>query len=191
MSDKRDELLLQFKVTLLGMRPPVWRRIVVPADYHLGHLHQIVQLAMGWNDSHLHQFRIGPDTLSQPAFELKGAKNENRVTLAELFPTLVGKIGYEYDFGDGWEHEVLCEGLPKSPPSQIPICLSGRRSCPPDDVGGIFGYLEFLDAICDPEHEEHEERLDWYGGEFDPESFDRERINDLLAAWLKAGRKYP
>lgn len=191
MPEKKEEPLLQLKVTLVGVKPPIWRRIVVPASYHLGHLHQIVQLAMGWNDSHLHQFRIGMDTYSQPVFELEWAKDENRMTLAKLFPTFTGKVGYEYDFGDGWEHEILCEGLPKSTPSQIPFCLTGRRNCPPDDVGGVFGYFDFLDAMSDSEHEEHEDRLAWYGGEFDPESFDRERVNELLAAWLKAGRKYP
>lgn len=108
-------------------------------------------------------------------------QNERRVTVAQLVPEAGSSFVYEYDFGDSWEHEILVEQI-LEPEEHVhyPLCIGGARACPPEDVGGVPGYAEFLEAIRDPEHEEHDNMLIWAGGDFDPEGFDRNRVNAAL-----------
>ena len=174
----------QLELTLRGIRPPIWRRLLVPGDITLGRLHAVFQVAMGWEESHLHVFRIEGKKYSDPEFDLDedGIGDEHAVTLAEVTHGGEAGIVYEYDFGDSWEHDVKVEKVyaPGESSARGPVCLAGARACPPEDVGGTPGYEEFLRAIADPEHGDHAHYLEWVGGEFDPETLDLEKINRAL-----------
>ncbi len=169
--------LFQFKITLLDINPAIWRRIQVP-DCTLADLHDYIQAAFGWENCHLHQFEIDGVRYSQPApggddFDMD-FEDEAEVPLGKLLPKSPKRTRwvYEYDFGDGWRHEVLFEGFPPSDPkAKSPLCLEGGRACPPEDCGGPPGYEDYLAAIADPQDEQHEELLE-LRGPFDPEAFD-------------------
>ena len=169
----------QLKVTLQGIRPPIWRRFQVADDTTLSELHQILQVVMGWENYHLHQFRIRGTDFGEPDPDFgSGIKDDRRVKLRQVVFGEKEKFIYEYDFGDSWKHEILVEKiLPPEPGARYPACVAGKRSCPPEDCGGVWGYAEFLEAIGDPDHPEHEEMLEWIGGSFDPEAFDLEMVN--------------
>lgn len=171
--------VFQFKITLLGSKPAIWRRIQVQ-DCTLDKLHEHIQTAMGWTNSHLHHFlingrRYGDPELLGDEFEDFEGIDSTRTMIGEIVPT-TGKLfafRYEYDFGDGWEHEILFEGRPPLDKSQrYPQCVDGKRACPPEDVGGVWGYQDFLKAIANPKHERHEEFLEWWGGPFSADAFD-------------------
>jgi hypothetical protein len=175
------ETIYRMKVTLKGSKPPIWRRIEVPANITLAGLDRVIQAAMGWDGAHLHQFLIDGEYYSDPRFELDDIINENQVRLDKLVPFEKSKFLYEYDFGDDWQHTILVEKiLPAEDGKLYPLCVTGKRACPPEDVGGIWGYEEFLEAIGDPKHPEHESMLEWVGGSHDPEAFDLEAVNALL-----------
>ena len=169
----------RFKITLLGAKPAIWRRIQVQ-DCTLDKLHEHIQTAMGWTNSHLHHFDIkgtpyGDPGLLEDPFEDLEFVDSTRALLSTILPNTGQRFvfDYEYDFGDGWGHEVLFEGSPShDPKANYPVCLEGERACPPEDCGGVWGYADFLDAIGNPKHEEHEDLLEWIGGAFDPEEFD-------------------
>ena len=176
--------IYQIKVTLDDTHPPVWRRIQVPGNTTLLKLHDILQIVMGWEDYHLHMFTIEGLIFGDPADDEYG----DRITLDEanykLSQVIYGegqRFTYKYDFGDGWDHTLLLEKI-FSPDDGVhyPLCLKGKRACPPEDVGGVWGYINFLEAVRDPDHDEYEEYLAWVGGEFDPETFDLEEVNARL-----------
>jgi hypothetical protein len=176
--------IYQIKVTLDDTHPPVWRRIQVPGNTTLLKLHDILQIVMGWDDYHLHMFTIEGSIYGDPAddeYGDLGTIDESRFRLNQVIYREGQRLSYEYDFGDGWDHTLLVEKiLPPQESVRYPICLKGKRACPPEDVGGVWGYENFLEAICNPDHDEHEEYLTWVGGEFDPEAFDLEEINTQL-----------
>jgi DNA invertase Pin-like site-specific DNA recombinase len=176
------QTIYQLKITLKDIRPPIWRRVQVTSERTLGKLHQIIQESMGWTNSHLHTFLIGGVEYGQPMPEYDfDVRNEQRVKLSQIVTGEKFKFLYIYDMGDSWEHEVLVEKvLPADPQVRYPICLTGKRACPPEDCGGVGGYALFLEAIQDPEHPEHESLLEWVGGEFDPEAFDVDAVNRML-----------
>lgn len=176
--------IYQLKVTLRESKPPIWRRLLVPAGTKLSTLHDILQAAMGWTDSHLHMFRVGKVAYGVPSDDdWIEVLDEQKATLAQVLPRAKSKMVYEYDFGDGWEHEILVEKvLDTEPGATSPVCVTGKRACPPEDCGGVWGYEEFLEAIKDPDHPEHDAMLDWVGYDFDPEAFDVDEINDALAS---------
>ena len=169
--------IYQFKITLLDIKPAIWRRIRIP-DGTLADLHEYIQVVFGWQGCHMHQFAIDGKQYSQQDpdggnFDMD-FEDESDVLISQL----ISKSGrkpcwiYEYDFGDGWRHEMLFEGSPPSDPkAKYPECVEGARACPPEDCGGPWGYADYLAAIADPKHEQHEELLEW-GGPFDPEAFD-------------------
>jgi hypothetical protein len=175
----------QLKISLRNIRPPIWRRVQVYSDITLDELHKVIQIVMGWTESHLHQFEIGETDYSIPSV-LEGPfgekpKDERRAKLSKVAPQEKSKFGYLYDFGDSWEHEILVEKiLPAAEGQYYPVCLTGKRAGPPDDCGGPWGYADFVEAIKDPKHPDHEDLLEWIGGEFDPEAFDLEDINKRL-----------
>jgi len=176
--------IYQIKVTLDDSKPPIWRRILVPSDIALAKLHRILQVVMGWSDYHLHQFIVGGAYIGEPHPDYDDyldMHDERDVTLRQIVSGEKFKFRYEYDFGDSWLHQVLVEKvLPPQPGQQYPLCIKGKRACPPEDVGGVWGYGDFLEAIQNPDHPEHEEYLEWVGGEFDPEEFDLDGVNEVL-----------
>ena len=173
--------IYQIKVALRHIAPPIWRRIEVPDDIKLGKLHHVLQATMGWTDSHMHAFRLGMEQYGTPSREFPDMfRNERNVRLDQL----VGKgdkLIYEYDFGDGWEHELKIEKvLTLEPGMRYPRCTAGKRTCPPDDCGGPWGYEHLLEVLRDPKHEEYEEMREWFGGDFDPETLDLAEVNRML-----------
>ena len=175
--------IYQLKVTLLDIKPPVWRRIQIPGSTYLDDLHLMIQAAMGWQNCHLHRFVINELVYGEPDpdFDDPPINDEVQFTLRQLVRRAGRHLMYMYDFGDGWNHDVAVEKI-VAPESDVvyPVCLDGIRACPPEDVGGVWGYQEFLNALADPKHEEHESYLEWIGGEFDPEKFDLDSANAAL-----------
>ena len=177
--------IVQIKVTLEGIKPPIWRRLLVRSDITLGELHNVIQaVMMGWVDYHLHQFIVGETYYGVPHPDYGGfveMRDESRVKLNQIVTGEKFKFRYEYDFGDSWLHNLLVEKiLTPEPGQQVPVCIKGKRACPPEDVGGVWGYEDFLEAIQNPDHAEHEDYLEWIGGEFDPEEFDLDETNEIL-----------
>ena len=181
MSAKNKPIsVYQLKVTLKNSKPPIWRRIQVNSDINLYRLHQNLQVMMGWTDSHLHQFIVHGEYYGTPDPDFE-VTNETSIKLDRVVSGAGDKFVYEYDFGDSWEHSILVEKI-LQPETGVnyPICLTGKRACPPEDCGGIWGYGDLLEAIQDPAHPEHEEMLEWLGGRFDPEEFDVDMVNQRL-----------
>ena len=176
--------IYQLKVTLQGSRPSIWRRILAPDDIFLPRLHAVLQIVMGWTNSHLHGFKANGKFYSVPSQDyedLMDVVDERQIHLSQIAPGVGSRFVYEYDFGDSWEHELVVEKiLPAQEGTQYPLCLGGKSACPPDDVGGVWGYSEFVEAIRDPRHPEHDEWLLWAGGQFDPTAFDLPKVNKLL-----------
>lgn len=177
--------IYQLKITLLDTKPPIWRRILVRADTSLAQLHDIIQVVMDWDDAHLHLFTVAGQQYSLPydpthLAEL-GAKDSRRATLAKLVTGEPFQFTYDYDFGDDWRHHIIVEKiLPPDPKQALPVCLAGKRACPPEDVGGVWGYEDFLKALKDPDHPEHAMYAEWIGGTFDPDVFDVDAANERL-----------
>jgi hypothetical protein len=175
-------MIYQLKITLKDSKPPIWRRLQVEDDTTLYKLHQILQIAMGWTNSHLHQFIADGVYYGEPDPEYGfDMVNEKRSRLKEIVRNVKAKCIYEYDFGDGWDHEIVLEKILEPEANErYPRCLTGKRHCPPEDIGGVWGYRTFLEAIGDADHPEHDEYLEWVGDAFDPEAFDVEEVNREL-----------
>lgn len=188
------EVSLEISIRLCGIKPPIYRRVVIPGEIDLYELHKVIQIAMGWFDCHLHMFVKDGRRLSLPAKD-KGWDDFGNTDLDErqfLVKDMLqkgkrGKLLYIYDFGDNWQHEIILEAVVPIRSSTV-MLLTGTYACPPEDVGGVPGYENFLEAIRDPRHPEHEEMLEWIGGAFDPEEFDAKACETELAA-LKLKRK--
>lgn len=177
-------LVFQFHVQLLGIEPAIWRRIQVWEDTTLSQLHVILQNLFLWEDYHLHDFLVDRKVYSTPdpedQFYGRRVFDESRVPLNALVHRPGQSFIYNYDFGDGWAHKILLDGvLLAEPRAFYPRCLAGERSGPPEDVGGVGGYEEYLEALADPTHEEHEHWMEWRGP-FEPEAFDLMAVNDAL-----------
>lgn len=191
MSVKQSRLVYQLKVTLNGSKPPIWRRVLVSSNIDLGNFHRILQIVLGWTDSHLHQFIADRTMYGTPYDEFGGdlgfeCEDENRYKLSQLLKKERDSLIYEYDFGDSWEHKIILEKIfPHDGSVKVPSCIKGKRACPPEDCGGIWGYQNLLEIIQDPLHPEHEEMLEWLGGEFDPEHFNMEETNRILAKYYR------
>ena len=176
--------VVSVKITLRDTSPPIWRRVLMASTSTLADLHVAIQASMGWYDSHLHAFELDGEQYSTKG-SLEDCLDERRVKLAALVKAGVKKIPYTYDFGDSWDHLVALEKtLQPEAGQKYPVCTAGKRACPPEDCGGPPGYEEFLEILANPDHEEHEERLDWAGGEFDPEQFTPAEANERLANWV-------
>lgn len=175
------------RIELLHIKPLIWRRLLVPASITLPELHLAIQGAMGWTDSHLHQFDIGGKSYDEPdEYDELKIIPENGKKLSAVLGKEAGEFLYQYDFGDNWQHRVVVEQLQKAHPAWSgPLCTAGERACPPEDVGGPYGYQSFLEVIADSEHEENVHMLTWVGGIFDPEGFDINSANDRIAALLE------
>ncbi len=169
------------RVVLRDARPAVSRRVIVPGAFTLDRLHRVVQLAMGWQDCHLHSFEIGGTQYGMPDPEgLVDMRDEMDARLDSVAGK-GSKFSYTYDFGDWWEHQILVEDvLLAAPEERYPLCLSGEGACPPEDVGGAYGYARFLAAIADPTHVDHDATLEWYGERPLPLRFDADRATALM-----------
>jgi hypothetical protein len=178
-------VIVQIKVKLLGVaKPPVWRRLQLRADTRLDHLHEILQAALGWENYHMHVFSFGDEKFGVPDPEL-GFSDERQVTLGELVD-LGARFRYTYDFGDDWEHEITVEGLlDADPDTHYPVLVAATGACPPEDCGGRWGYANLRQILADPDHDEHQEMLQWIGldnaSEFDPAAVTTEDIDYELA----------
>ncbi len=166
--------MFQIKVTLRDSRPPIWRRVLVSGNATLLRLHEILQRVMGWRGGHLHLFSMGDEEIggAEPEGD-EQEQAERRLRVRHVLFEPRDRLFYLYDFGDAWEHDVLLEKIwPPGSGMRLPAVIGGERACPPEDVGGVDGYEEFLEAIRDPQHPEHAAMLAWVGGAFDPEAFD-------------------
>lgn len=182
MPRTEDSTALQLRISLEGVEPAIWRRLIVPSRFTLAQLHEIFQIAMGWSDAHLHAFSIGAhqygtpdddspdDELDEEEFTLRAAIGDEH------------RFGYEYDFGDGWQHQVVVEEEVITTPQELTsaVCLDGRRSCPPEDCGGAHRYVDLLQVISDPGHQEYDTTIEWVGNDFDPERFELAVTNIIL-----------
>ena len=193
MAGTKNRALYQLKVVLREIQPPIWRRIQVWEDATLAHLHRILQIVLGWEDCHLHEFVIGRRVYSVPdpeddLYERK-VIDERRVRLREVVPPVGTAFEYLYDFGDSWRHDLLLEAILLPEPGALyPRCIAGGRHAPPEDVGGSSGYEDYLEAMADPEHEEHENMLQWRGP-FDPELFSLAAVNPQLEKQFRSVQK--
>ena len=189
------ERLYQFRISLKQSKPEIWRRIQVKRCT-LDKLHEHIQTAMGWTNSHLHQFHINGERYGDPELLDDGFEDDVFVDSTDLkIDQILPKSGkrfrfeYEYDFGDRWRHEVLFEGCLKAAKGQrYPLCVEGDRACPPEDVGGIRGYTRYLKVLGNPTHKDHQDMLEWRGP-FDPDSFDSEKTTKRMRRGLPDWRK--
>ena len=177
--------IYQLKVTLQGSRPPIWRRFQVTDDLTFFQLHGVLQKVMGWYDCHLHLFDLNGWQITDAQTLAEGwndGEDEQKTKLKKYLKQEGQKFLYEYDFGDSWEHQLLLEKiLPVKPDVHYPRCLKGKRACPPEDCGGVWGYDSLLEILADKQHPEHATYSEWMDGEFDPEEFDLEEVNKRLA----------
>ena len=173
----------QIKLELSGSKPKIWRRLIIPSDMLLSDLHKVIQTAMGWTNSHLHMFvkgkvmlepAIDDDFMESPGIDYTG------YTIDRLLVAVNDKIRYDYDFGDGWEHIIKLEKVINDYDGTLPVCTDGALSCPPEDVGGMWGFEELKKAIKNPNHPEHEMYQEWIGDYYDPEHFDLDEVNEML-----------
>ena len=184
---KKFDQVYQFKITLKDIKPIIWRRIQVPKTYTFWDFHVAIQDAMGWYDSHLHEFEIvnplsGTKTIIGIPNEDEDFANYKTLPgwkqkIANYFLGENKSANYIYDFGDNWEHKIILEKiLPKKNNITYPLCIKGERACPPEDCGGTYGYEDFLKIVRNPNDEQREEMLEWIGGEFDSEHFDPREV---------------
>lgn len=166
------------------MTPPIWRRILVPADFTLYKLHKIIQVVFGWEDYHLHDFRIKEIRYgeSDPEWDdNEDMKNDKRFKLCDVIDKAGRQFMYTYDFGDNWDHEIKVEKiLDAKSGEKYPLCVAGACACPPEDVGGVGGYEDFLKIMKNPKHEEYKEMIEWIGVKFNPENFSLKKVNREL-----------
>lgn len=174
------------KVTLRGSKPPIWRRLEVPSDCTLRRLHGVIQAAFGWEDYHLWVFEVAGEQYGVADRELE-VRSAAAKRLSQVAPGAGDRLRYTYDFGDDWGHDIVVEAVGDAEPgAAYPRCLAGRRACPPEDCGGMWGYDDLLEILADPAHKEHEDRMEWLGltsaAEFDPDAFNLEQINSTISA---------
>jgi hypothetical protein len=187
--------IYQIKVTLLGTKPPIWRRLLAPAGMTMARFHEVLQIAMGWRDCHMHEFSAGDRSIGVPNPEdrlmgMPAAENERTVRLSSVLESAGAKAVYTYDFGDTWEHSLVLEkSFPADPEMTYPVCTGGKLACPPEDCGGIGGFYDLLDAIGDPTNEEHDSLLEWLDEDYDPKVFPIDDVNEVLKSMSRGRRR--
>ena len=180
----RTRNVYQLRITLQDIQPPIWRRIQVWEDITLAQLHTVLQIVMDWEVYHLHEFSIGKRIYSVPDPEddlyERTVIDESTQRLSDVVPRVGTTFAYLYDFGDNWRHDLLLEAITMpEDEAHYPRCIAGERRTPPEDVGGVSGYERYLEALSDPNDDEHEDMLRWRGP-FDPQTFRSESVNEKL-----------
>jgi hypothetical protein len=183
------EHVYELDIRLIGIEPPIWRRVTVSDQISLASLHLLVQVVMGWEHSHLHQFIVEKTRYGEPDTEYDNEmKDERHVRLHSIALEKGASFVYEYDFGDGWQHRVTVEDIwLRTEDMLVPRCLDGKRACPPEDCGGIGGYQNLLEVLKDRRHPEHRQLRTWVGPHFDPELFSVQAVNSALAILVALG----
>jgi hypothetical protein len=176
----------QIQISLLRFKPKIWRRVLIQSDMLLSDFHKVIQTTMGWTNSHLHQFikneicyseRL-PDDIT---WEELGSVDYLNLKVSDLLVREEERIQYEYDFGDGWNHELILEKILYGDNElEFPVCLAGEMNCPPEDCGGISGFANILEILKNPKDEEYESYIVWFGGKFNPAHFNIRKVNKLL-----------
>lgn len=186
MAPDSDKVLLrkpiyQLRISLMHIEPQIWRRVLVSGNRSLKKLHDIIQVAMGWQNCHLHMFAALDRSWSyaDPRAEMDDAEDEGRAKLRKIAPAVGSKFRYWYDFGDDWMHEIEVEAI-KAPKGHTPVCVEGKGACPPEDCGGVPGYHNFVEAMRDRRHPDHTDLKRWFGSDFDPAFLDLDKINEAL-----------
>lgn len=187
MADMTEKVIYQIQISLKGSKPKIWRRVLIPSDMKLSGLHKVIQTTMGWTNSHLHQF------VKDRTFYTEKMKDDDtwddmdfvdykKMKVADLFMFEKDRMVYEYDFGDSWEHDIRLEKiLPFEKDQKLPVCIKGNMNCPPEDCGGVWGYMEMLEILSQPDHAEYKDYKEWLGEEFDPGYFNLDEINHMLS----------
>jgi Plasmid pRiA4b ORF-3-like protein len=185
----REPATYQLKITLMGISPPIWRRIQVPGTILLSELHDVIQAGFGWTDTHLHHFERDGTYWSEPDDEFEERKDERKAPLRKVLLREGDGMTYTYDFGDNWRHRILLEKIIRTDtPGTLPICVDGKRRRPPEDVGGPSGYEEFLKVTVEPGHEDSGRFRGWAGESFHAEEFDLDSVNRVLQKKRWSGR---
>ncbi|MGH3886176.1 MAG: plasmid pRiA4b ORF-3 family protein [Pseudonocardiaceae bacterium] len=180
-------VVYQLRVTLEYIDPPIWRRLHVPGRFTLTQLHDVIQVAMGWEDDHLHEFEIdgvryGPPRSGPPSPFRTTERDERKARLAGVVHQIGAVFGYTYNFGDSWQHVIEIEDVADSDAdTRRAMCVAGERACPPEDCGGVPGYYHLLEAADNPD----DEFTDRFGRRFDPERFDLDVVNRRLGHVLR------
>lgn len=185
---KKPATTMQLKVELLGSQPPIWRRLLAAKDTPLSLFHEILQISMGWANEHLYEFIAGGKRYGEPdpEFDSPDALDDEDYSLGDVLKRAKSSMIYIYDFGDSWEHKIILEkSLPDDPSVELPVLLEAAGACPPEDVGGVWGYSNVLEVLKDPKHEEYEDTLEWVGEDFDPKVFDMAEANEMLAKYCR------
>jgi hypothetical protein len=192
-----DAFVIAADVQILDIEPKISRSLELPVALNFAQLHEVLQAAFGWTDSHLHQFNVGGLIVGAPEFDQDGLSGHQTFEATEVrlqdlvFPYEEDDsltILYEYDFGDDWRHRIVMRRIPAQAGVKYPRCVAGSRSRPPEDVGGPSGYLGFLEAWLDPTHDEHKAMCRWAGRKFDPECFDLEATDKAISKALRVAR---
>ena len=175
--------MLQLKIQLLEIEPKIWRRFIVADNITFHKLHEIIQVVMGWGNCHLYEFCVKQFHFGIPEDKYDvGVASARKVKLNEFLKIENQKFSYIYDFGDDWNHKIVIEKIfEKDLPDYLPLCLDGKRACPPEDCGSVPGYYELMEAMADKKHPHRKELLEWLGGSFDPEYFDIKQVNEKLS----------
>lgn len=189
--------LFQLKATLLGTKPSIWRRILLRDDFSLSDLHHVLQISFGWQNAHLHQWFLPADgkltrqslgiarVFAPPDFELDDTEDADAMPLSASFAQPQHSILYQYDMGDSWEHEVRLESVIDFDGKTDAVCIAGERAGPPEDVGGVAGFYDRLDALRDANHPEHADTLDWFGDDWYETALDLDAINRTVAKAIR------
>ena len=182
VTDAAGDKIFVLKVSLCGAKPPIWRRLRLPARTTLDTVHGVLQVSFGWTDDHLHVFESGSQRYSARSVETAWGEpdgDESRVRLGDLLGAPGDRLRYEYDFGDSWQHDLVVEQVVPGDGARVAVCVGGRRAGPLEDCGGVWGYAKLCAILADPQHPEHNERKTWVGS-FDPARFDEQQVNSML-----------
>jgi len=186
--------IFHLQISLKGAKPPIWRTIKVDENYRLDRLHQVIQIAMGWWNAHLHEFRIQERSIGMVLDDLfldaPEVEDETKLYLRDFDLNVSDVFFYLYDFGDNWEHTVKLVKMEQGI-LEYPICTDGRKACPPEDCGGIWNYFDLLKILKNPKHPEYESYIEWLPADFDPQVFSIAEINQELKKFGKWHNKHP